>query len=164
MGTLGQDLRFGLRLLVTRPGFAVVAVLTLALGIGANTAIFSVARTVLAPLPIPEAGRVVMVWTENAARGWHQFPASVPDFEDWKASGVFSHLAGFTDAGFNLRLAERTERVSGMRLTAEAFEVMRVRPRIGRGDSNLCLPPAEVLTVSDQRLSAVTGYIKLWRL
>ena len=133
MGTLGQDLRFGLRMLVTRPGFAVVAVLTLALGIGANTAIFSVARTVLAPLPIPEADRVVMVWTENAARGWHQFPASVPDFEDWKASGVFSNLAGYTDAGFNLRLGDRTERVSGAKVTGEMFAVMRVGPRLGRG-------------------------------
>ena len=133
MGTLGQDLRFGLRMLVTRPGFAVVAVLTLALGIGANTAIFSVARTVLAPLPIPEADRVVMVWTENAARGWHQFPASVPDFEDWKTSGVFPHLAGYTDAGFNLRLGDRTERVSGARVTAEMFALMRVGPKLGRG-------------------------------
>jgi len=120
-------------MLVTRPGFAAVAVLTLALGIGANTAIFSVARTVLAPLPIPDAGQVVMVWTENVARGWHQFPASVPDFEDWKASGVFSHLAGFTDAGFNLRLGDRTERVIGARVTAEMFAVLRVRPRLGRG-------------------------------
>ena len=133
MGTLGQDLRFGVRMLVTRPGFASVAVLTLALGIGANTAIFSVARTVLAPLPIPDAGRVVMVWTENAARGWHQFPASVPDFEDWKASGVFSNLAGYADAGFNLRLGDRTERVSGARVTAEMCAVMQARPRLGRG-------------------------------
>ena len=133
MGTLGQDLRFGLRMLVTRPGFAVVAVLTLALGIGANTAIFSVARTVLAPLPIPDTDRVVMVWTENAARGWHQFPASVPDFEDWKASGVFSNLAGYTDAGFNLRTGDRTERVKGARVTAEMCNVVRTGPRLGRG-------------------------------
>ncbi len=133
MGTLGQDLRFGLRMLMTRPGFASVAVLTLALGIGANTAIFSVARTVLAPLPIPEADRVVMVWTENTVRGWHQFPASVGDFEDWKASGVFSHAAGFADAGFNLRLGDRTERVTGSRVTAEMCAVMRVGPRLGRG-------------------------------
>ena len=120
-------------MLVTRPGFAVVAVLTLALGIGANTAIFSVARTVLAPLPIPEADRVVAVWTENAARGWHQFPASVPDFEDWKASGVFSNLAGYADAGFNLRIGDRTERVSGGKVTGQMFAVMQVGPRLGRG-------------------------------
>ncbi len=120
-------------MLLTRPGFAAVAVLTLALGIGANTAIFSVAHTVLAPLPIAEADRVVMVWTENPARGWHQFPASVPDFEDWKTSGVFSHLAGYTDAGFNLRLGDRTERLNGARVTAEFCGVMRARPRLGRG-------------------------------
>ena len=135
MGTLGQDLRFGLRMLVTRPGFALVAVLTLALGIGANTAIFSVARTVLAPVPIPDANRVVMVWTENAARGWHQFPASVPDFRDWKASGVFSNLAGFTDAGFNLRVGDRSERINGSKVTGEMFGVVRVGPRLGRGFS-----------------------------
>jgi putative ABC transport system permease protein len=120
-------------MLVMRPGFAAVAVLTLALGIGANTAIFSVAHTVLAPLPIAEADRVVMVWTENPARGWHQFPASVPDFEDWKASGVFSHLAGYTDAGFNLRLGDRTERLNGARVTAEICGVIQSRPRLGRG-------------------------------
>ncbi len=132
MGKLVQDLRFGFRMLVTRPGFTAVAVLTLALGIGANTAIFSVARTVLAPLPIPESSQVVMVWTENAARGWHQFPASVPDFEAWRGSGVFSRLAGFTDAGYSLRLADRTERVSGDRVTREIFDVLRSGPRLGR--------------------------------
>ncbi len=130
---LGQDLRFGFRVLVTRPGFTAVAVLTLALGIGANTAIFSVAHTVLAPVPIPDSDRVVMVWTENAARGWHQFPASVGDFEDWKASGVFSHLAGVQDTGFNLRVGDRPERVSGLRVTSDIFEVTETRPRLGRG-------------------------------
>jgi putative ABC transport system permease protein len=128
MGTLGQDVRFGIRVLATRPGFTAVAVLTLALGIGANTAIFSVAKAVLAPLPIPDADRVVTVWTENAARGWHQFPASVPDFRDWKASGVFSYLGGFTDAGFNLRHEDRTERILGSRVTSEFFGAMGVAP------------------------------------
>jgi putative ABC transport system permease protein len=118
--------------LVKRPGFTAVAVLTLALGIGANTAIFSVARTVLAPLPITDAGRVVMVWTENAARGWHQFPASVGDFRDWKASGVFSHLAGFADAGVNLRQGDRTERIFGVQVTNDFCGVMGATPRLGR--------------------------------
>jgi hypothetical protein len=110
-----QDCRYGARMLRKNLGFTVVVVLTLALGIGANTAIYSVMQAALAPLAIPDAGRVVMVWTENAKRDWHQFPASVPDYVDWKASGVFSSLGAMSDGGFNLRLADRTDRINGLK-------------------------------------------------
>jgi putative ABC transport system permease protein len=114
------------------PGFTVVVVLTLALGIGANTAIYSVIQAALAPLAIPDAGRVVMVWTENVKRDWHRFPASVPDYQDWKASGVFSSLGGLSDTGFNLRMAERTDRVNGLLVTPEFFAALAVPPHLGR--------------------------------
>jgi putative ABC transport system permease protein len=128
-----QDIRYGARMLRKNPGFTVVVVLTLALGIGANTAIYSVIQAALAPLAIPDAGRVVMVWTENVKRDWHQFPASVPDYEDWKASGVFSSLGAMTDGGFNLRLANRTERINGLRVTPEFFGALAVPVHLGRG-------------------------------
>ncbi len=134
MQTLIHDLRYGLRLLIKSPVFTAVAALTLALGIGANTAIFSVVRAaLLTPVPIPEPDRVVMVWTENAARGWHHVPASVPDYTDWKQdSGVFSKLAAFEDEGFSLRLADRTERVAGVAATSELLEISGAKPQLGR--------------------------------
>jgi len=127
-----QDFRYGARMLRRNPGFTIVVVLTLALGIGANTAIYSVIHAALAPLGIPHPNRAVMVWTENAKRDWHQFPASVPDYRDWQSSGVFSSLAGVSDGGFNLRLADRTERVDGMSVTPEFFPALAVPPRLGR--------------------------------
>ena len=127
-----QDFRYGARMLRKNPGFTAVVVLTLALGIGANTAIYSVIQAALAPLAIPEADRVVMVWTENVKRDWHQFPASVPDYTDWKASGVFSSLGAMTDGGFNLRQADRTDRINGMNVTPEFFAALAVQPQLGR--------------------------------
>jgi len=127
-----QDCRYGARMLRKNLGFTTVVVLTLALGIGANTAIYSVMQAALAPLAIPEAGRVVMVWTENAKRDWHQFPASVPDYVDWKASGVFSSLGALSDGGFNLRMADRTDRISGLNVTPEFFAAIAVQPHLGR--------------------------------
>jgi putative ABC transport system permease protein len=130
---LWQDLRYGARMLYQKPGFTILATLTLALGIGANTAIFSVVNAaLLTPVPMPSPERVVMVWTENPARNWHGFPASIPDYLDWKASGVFAKLAAFTTDGFNLRIGQRTERVEGLKLTPEWFEIQRVKPHLGR--------------------------------
>jgi putative ABC transport system permease protein len=129
---LVQDCRYGIRLLRKNLGFTAVVVLTLALGIGANTAMYSVIQAALTPLAIPEADRVVVVWTENAKRDWHQFPASAPDYIDWKASGVFSSLGAMADAGFNLRLGDHTDRVNGLRVTSEFFTALAVPPRIGR--------------------------------
>ncbi len=129
---LAQDLRYAARVLRASPGFTTVAALTLALGIGANTAIFSVVRAALLPLDVPEPERVVMVWTENAKRDWHQFPASVPDFLDWKASGVFSSLGALTQDGFNVRLGGETLRLSGMRVNGGFFDALSRKAQLGR--------------------------------
>src|SRR5260221_873152 len=85
--TVLQDIRFGLRMLRKNPGFTAVAVLTLALGIGANTAIFSVISAVLLkPLPYHDPGRIVMFWTDNPALnlGWHDLPPEALDLPEWR--------------------------------------------------------------------------------
>jgi putative ABC transport system permease protein len=128
-----HNLRHSLRLLVKNPGFTAVALLTLALGIGANTAIFSLVRAaLLTPLGIPDPARVVLVTTENPLRDLHHIPSSVPDFMAWKASGVFEALGAFDDGGFNLRIGQRTERVLGLMVTPEVFTALAVKPQIGR--------------------------------
>ena len=133
LAELAGDLRFAARVLRKSPGFTAVVVLTLALGIGANTAIYSLLHAALTPVPIPDPDRVVMVWSDFAARGWHGFPASAPDFADWRSSGVFSALAATAEAGANLRWNGRTERVNSLQVTADYWQVAGVRPRRGRG-------------------------------
>ena len=135
MNSLLQDLRHGLRTLTKNPGFAAVAVLTLGLGVGANTAIFSVVRaTLLVPIPIPEPERVVMLWTENREHDYHlaRLPASIPDFQDWKSSGIFEHMGAVREGGFNLRTGNRTDRVMGVFATDGWFAAFGIKPRMGR--------------------------------
>jgi putative ABC transport system permease protein len=130
--TAFHDARYGVRLIRRSPGFAAVVVGMLAIGIGANTAIYGVTKAALAPLPIPDSDRVVLVWTDNAARAWRDLPASAPDFTDWAQSGIFASLGAFDDAGFNVRFAAETLRVNGRRMSAEAFRVFGVPPALGR--------------------------------
>src|SRR3954453_12702418 len=103
MESLFQDLRYGLRLLRKRPGFTFVAIITLALGIGANTAIFSVVNAVLLrPLNYPEPDRIVALWENVPTKGgrWRVAPAN---FFDWKNQNqVFAEMAAFSASGFNL--------------------------------------------------------------
>ncbi len=127
-----QDLRYAFRQIRKNPGLSAVIVVVLALATGGNTAIFSVARAALAPLAIPAADRTVMVWSENPARNWHQFPASMPDVRDWSASGIFASLAPFLTDGFNVRLPDRTERVEGVRATPDLFAVLAIPAARGR--------------------------------
>ncbi|MBV9610995.1 MAG: ABC transporter permease [Acidobacteriaceae bacterium] len=133
LAALSQDVRYGARMLRKKPAFTAVATLTLAFGIGANSAIFSVMNaSLLAPLPVPSPDRVVMVLTDAPSRGWRGLPASVPDYFDWKASGIFKSLAAFEDTGFNVRLGERAEREEGLLITPEWFDIQQVKPYLGR--------------------------------
>src|SRR5437773_3705377 len=97
MGTLIQDVRFGVRMLAKNPGFTAVAVTTLALGIGANAAMFSVVNAVLLrPLPYQNPGRLAVLWTDNLKQNLHQERTSYPNFEDWR-----KHSRAFQDVAFS---------------------------------------------------------------
>src|SRR5687767_11983660 len=120
METLWQDLRYALRLLFKNPGFTAVAVLTLALGIGANTAIFSVINTVLLrPLPYKDPDRLVMVWEDDTKGGYPRDTPAVANYVDWRDQNqVFESMAAMADQSFNLTGVGEPERIEGRRVSA----------------------------------------------
>jgi len=134
MEMLWQDVKYGVRALVKSPGFTLVAVLTLALGIGGTTAIFSVVHAaLLRPLPYHEPDRLVHLWETRTNRQFHQMEASYPNFLDWQQqSTVFEGIAGYNRTNFTLIGHATLERISGTRVTANFFEVLGVAPRLGR--------------------------------
>ena len=133
MNTLIQDLRFGLRMMVRNPVFTFIAVVTLALGIGANTAIFSVVDAVLLrPLPYPQPDRLVFLWSTFGDAGTGG--SALPDYHEWRdRSKVFDGLAGYYYGDFNLSADnEEPERIQGAYVTANLFQVLQVSPALGR--------------------------------
>ena len=136
-----RDLRFGARLLLKDRSFTGMAVLMLALGIGANTAIFSVVSAVLLkPMPYRDADRLVMVWEQNPHRGWLENNVSAANFLDWqKQNHVFADLAAFESDSFDLAGDNHPEEVSGERVTANLFSLLGVQPFRG----GLFLPDQE---------------------
>ena len=135
MDTLWQDIRFGFRTLLRSSATSAVALLTLALGIGANTAVFSVVSGVLLkPLPYPDPDELVVVMESNPGRGFPRFSVSPPNFDDWRRQNqVFESIAASARERFNLTGDERPEAVSGSRVTPEYFGVLGIRPVLGRG-------------------------------
>jgi putative ABC transport system permease protein len=131
---LKQDVRFGLRMLKRNPAFSVVAVLTLALGIGANTAIFSLIQAVLLrPLPFPEPDRLVRIWERRPSSREANLPISGHEFAAWKEqSHVFEKMALFTPGGATITGAGEPEQISLMRVSADFFPVLGVQPVLGR--------------------------------
>jgi len=127
-----QDIRFGLRMLGKNPGLALVAILTLALGIGANTAIFSLVNAVmLRPPPFPESQRLVFV--SEKSRHMDDMSVSYPNLLDWQQQNqVLEGIAGFDGQSFNLTGRERPQRVEGYSVSASFFTVLRVAPLHGR--------------------------------
>ena len=132
METLLQDLRFGLRMLVKSPGFTIVAVLTLALGIGANTAIFSVIDSVLLRgLPYPNASRVMVVWKTMSNGTPNAF--STPAFLEWRDQGELTgRMGAFSAAGKNLASKDVPERIAGGRINYDLETAFGVQPVRGR--------------------------------
>ncbi len=129
-----EDIRFGSRMLRKNPGFTIVAVSTLALGIGANTAIFSVVKAVLlAPLPYKDANRIVAVWTSNPALGGEPVPSTAGDFAIWRQrSGIFEDLASSYDDEKTLTGEGAPQLLFGYAVSANYLRILGVEPRIGR--------------------------------
>ena len=133
--TLIQDIRYGLRQLRRNPGFTAVAVLTLALGIGANTAIFTVVNGVLLnPLPYPNADRLVAL--AERLRQFPQLSISYPDFLDWqKLNNSFAGLAAYRHSDLDLTGSGEAERVKATQVSANFFPLLGVKPVVGRNFS-----------------------------
>jgi putative ABC transport system permease protein len=133
MSTIWQDLRYAIRVLAKSPGFTAVAVLTLALGIGANTAIFTVVYGVLLrPLPFPQPDRIVQL-AETYRTDSDEMSVTAMQLESLREYGqLFEHIAGFTDVGFNLAAGNEAERIRGVPASAEYFQVLGVHPALGR--------------------------------
>jgi putative ABC transport system permease protein len=132
--TLWQDLRYGVRMLRKNPGFTAVAVLTLALGIGANTAIFSVVDAVLLrPLPFKDPGRLVMVWATWAKRGEQRVTVSPANFADWKEqSKTLENMTAMWSNGSLITVNGEPTAIPAMRVTSDFFDLLGVRPARGR--------------------------------
>jgi putative ABC transport system permease protein len=129
-----RDVRYAGRMLMRNPGFTLVALLTFAVGIGVNTAVFSVFNGVLLrPLPYPDADRITMMWVDNRPQGIKEDIGSYPNYVDWRAqSASFDHVAAFTPAAFTLTGGDEPERIPGARTTANFHDVMGLKPVLGR--------------------------------
>ena len=129
-----HDVRYSLRGIGARPGFSLVVIVTLALGIGANTAIFSVAdATLRRGLPYADPDRIVAVWETRARQDFAQMELSYPNFLDLRArQRSFSALAGYMPRSVTLTAARGSERVSAAEVTGEFFDVLGVAPAQGR--------------------------------
>jgi putative ABC transport system permease protein len=129
-----QDLRYAGRMQLKNPGFTIVAVIALALGIGANTAIFSVVNSVLLrPLPYEDPDRLVMVWEDATKHGYPRDTPTAANFVDWRNQNtVFEGMAAIADESFNLTGTGDPERLEGRLVSANLFPLLGVDPQIGR--------------------------------
>src|SRR5437868_5455827 len=135
MTTLWQDIRYGWRMLWKSPGFTLVALLTIALGIGANTALFSVVNAVLLrPLPVVQPAALVNVWGTNPQANSTRENASYLNFTDWRAQqAVFTSAAAYFNTFATLTGHDAPEALDGLAVSPELFQTLGVEPAIGRG-------------------------------
>ena len=158
MRTLLQDVRYGLRVLWQKPGFTAVAVLTLALGIGANTADFSLVSAVLVrPLKYREAERLVMVWESAPAAGFARDDVAPANYADWKAQNrVFEDVAAVQQTTFDLTGGGgEPEKLFGYAVEAAFFPVLGVEPALGRAfhaDDRVLLAVEQHVAPDDRRV------------
>src|SRR5215470_5640293 len=134
MESLMVDIRYGIKILLKKPGFTAVAVVALALGIGANTTIFSVVNAVLIrPLPYKDPGRLVWVWENNLQKNMPINMTSPANFSDWKdQNGVFEQITAFEGDDFTLTGKGEPERLLVTRVFGNFFDVLGTRPVMGR--------------------------------
>ena len=123
MGTLRQDIRYGFRMLLRNPGFTAVVVAVLALGIGANTAVFSVVNSiVLRPLPFQESERLVRLSEHSVSRGWKGVSVCPANFLDWREQNtVFEDMAAYKSSRYTLTGVREPERIQGARVSQGFF-------------------------------------------
>jgi len=147
METLIKDVRFALRSFLKRPGFLVIAIATLALGIGATTAMFTVVNSMLLrPLPFPEPEQIVLVFGINPRQGITESNVSVPDIADWQQqSQSFQQIAAFFSGGLFLTIGDETERVRATSVSTEFFPIFKTNPIYGR-----TLQPADMQESSER--------------
>ena len=152
-----QDLRYGMRMLLKQPGFTFVAILTLALGIGANTAIFSVVYSVLLrPLPYAAPEKLMALYSMYPQRDVFRSVISAPDFHDWRAQNQsFESMAAYAGGSYTLSGGEQPERLIGLNVSPNFFQVLGVNPLFGRAFA------AEEETAGRHR-AAILGY-GLWQ-
>jgi len=154
-----HDLRQGVRMLRKNPGFAAVAVLTLALGIGVNSAIFSlVDAVILRPLPYPDPEQLVGLgqWRNQKGEGYIQTGVSAPNIGDIAKTGIFQQVAYYRWSGFNVTEGSRPESVDGIKASAELLPMFGIPPQLGR-----YLAPEEMQAGHDQ--VAIIGH-SLWQM
>jgi putative ABC transport system permease protein len=134
MGNLLQDLRYGIRMLAKNPGFTLIAVMALSLGIGANSAIFSVVNAVLLrPLPYPDPERIIWIEAVNPSKGITSSSVSTPDYGDWmNQNQVFEQMAALRSGGAALTGGDEPERVAAATVSASFFPLLGVNPAQGR--------------------------------
>jgi putative ABC transport system permease protein len=134
MESLIKDLRFAVRSFLKRPGFLVIAIATLALGIGATTAMFTVVNAMLLrPLQFPEPERIVLFLGINPRQGINESNMSVPDIADWQQqASSFEQIAGFVSGGLFLTVGDETERVRGTSVSTDFFPLFKTNPVYGR--------------------------------
>lgn len=153
--TLLQDLRFGARLMVKKPAVAAISVLTLALGIGLTTLMFSLVNVaILKGLPFEAPERLVSVVQHDLSRGWENMSVRLHDFEEWgEQQRAFEELAAYSTGTFNVSGTEGAERYDGAWVTANMFDVLRVRPTVGRVfHPSEAAPGAEAVTIISHRI------------
>ena len=134
--TVLRDVRYAARGLARNPGFTIVVVLTLALGIGVNTVMFSVVNAVmLRPLPYRDAGRLALVWTDDARRALHEEATAFATIIDWRnESRTFDGIAFYSAGRMTLSGSAGRERSRGAFVSGNLFSVLGVSPMRGRGD------------------------------
>jgi putative ABC transport system permease protein len=132
--TLTQDLRFGIRMFLRNPGLTAVLILTIALGIGLNSALFSVVNSLLLnPLPFPEADRLTYAWTRSDRLSSERLGVTPEEFEEWrKQPQSFMGIAAHTGTWFNLSGTDEPERISSARVSPTFFSLLGIKPALGR--------------------------------
>ncbi|MEK6281424.1 MAG: ABC transporter permease [Acidobacteriota bacterium] len=152
MESILRDLKFSIRSLLKRPTLTIIAVVTLALGIGANSAMFSVVHAlILNPIQLPDLDRVVAVWESQPARGVERNEVSMANYLDWQAQNqTFEKMGLYRWWSTNLTGVDTPERIQGFQVTANFFDVIGARPAIGRGfaadEDQPGKPPVALLT------------------